>query len=270
MTLGDLAAAYTYGGWYVFPLRAGMKTPATANGFKDATLDRAKIGAYWSRHPEANIGIATGASRLLVVDLDAEEGTCAAALELFHGLGEVPYTYRVTTPRGGEHHYFTLPEGVDVPCSASRVGYHIDIRSTGGYVVAAGSVTPLGAYVEFDAEVAPAPGWLIEACQRRPAPASGHPKTVAVDHLGAYASRALDAEIARVLLAREGVRNHTLNEAAFNLFQLVAGGVLDSVTAFDALYMAARGCGLDAREITNTIESGAEAGSRYPRRPDDG
>lgn len=268
MSLADLAVAYTYGGWHVFPLLPGKKIPATANGFKDATLDREKIRHYWGRQPHANIGIATGPSRLLVVDLDATDGTCAEALALFGDLGDVPYTYRVTTPRGGEHHYFALPEGVEVPCSASRLGYHIDIRSTGGYVVAAGSITHVGAYVEFDAEVAPAPRWLIDACQRRPAGPSDHPKTVAVDHLDAYARRALDAEIARVLLAREGVRNHTLNEAAFNLFQLVAGGLLDSVTAFDALYMAARGSGLDAREINNTIQSGAEAGSRYPRRPD--
>lgn len=268
MSLADLAVAYTYSDWHVFPLRPRAKVPATANGFKDATVDRDKIRRYWARHPDANIGIATGASGLLVVDLDATDGHCAEALDLFKNLGDAPYTYRVTTPRGGEHHYFTVD--CEVPCSASRLGYHIDIRATGGYVVAAGSVTDIGAYVEFDAELAPAPAWLIEACRRRPARPSEDPKAVAVDHLSAYAQRALEAEVARVLLAREGVRNHTLNEAAFNLFQLVAGGVLDSVTAFDALYMAGVRCGLDPREVHNTIRSGAEAGSRYPRRPDDG
>lgn len=270
MNMRTLAVSYVYSAWHVFPLRPYSKVPATANGFKDATMDVERIDSYWRRHPQANIGLATGPSRLLVVDLDAVDGHCTAALDLLRSMGGVPYTYRVTTPRGGEHHYFRLPTGVEVPCSAGRLGKHIDIRSTGGYVVAAGSVTDVGVYTEFDAELATAPAWLIEACQRRRQGPSAEPKPVAVDHLDAYAQRALDAEVRRVLMAPEGTRNHTLNEAAFNLFQLVAGGVLDSVTAFDALYMAGRGCGLDEREIHNTIRSGAEAGSRFPRRPDDG
>ena len=67
-------------GWFVFPLhgiRRGKctcgkrdcdlnagKHPRTAHGFKDATRDAAQIHAWWSRWPDANVGIVTGIVRV--------------------------------------------------------------------------------------------------------------------------------------------------------------------------------------------------------------
>jgi putative DNA primase/helicase len=65
-------------------------------------------------------------------------------------------------------------------------------------------------------------------------------------------------------------RNNALNTAAFNLFQLVAGGGLDENTVRDRLFAAAEACGLVAEDgvasVRATIESGAKAGRAQPRQ----
>lgn len=80
-----------------------------------------------------------------------------------------------------------------------------------------------------------------------------------------WAQRALHAETDAVTQAPEGTRNHTLNRAAFNLGQLIAGGHLQEPTVVDALTTAAHAAGLDPREIHQTIRSGLTGGQQHPR-----
>jgi hypothetical protein len=80
-----------------------------------------------------------------------------------------------------------------------------------------------------------------------------------------YAQAALDDEIGRVLSAVNGTRNHTLNQAAFSLGQLVAGGELAEGEVVDGLTAAARQIGLTDNEIMATIASGLRAGGTTPR-----
>jgi hypothetical protein len=57
-----------------------------AHGVKDATCNRARILAWWTRHPRANIGLATG-YRFDVLDVDGPAGTQAIRmLAATHGL----------------------------------------------------------------------------------------------------------------------------------------------------------------------------------------
>jgi hypothetical protein len=72
----------------------------------------------------------------------------------------------------------------------------------------------------------------------------------------AYAEAALREEATNVANATEGVRNHTLNVAAFNLASLVAAGALDEYTVKDTLASAAASAGLSDVEIRATITSG--------------
>ena len=69
-------------------------------------------------------------------------------------------------------------------------------------------------------------------------------------------------------------RNNALNAAAFNLFQLVAGGGLDENVVRERLFAAAEACGLVAEDgaasVRATIESGAKAGRAQPRQTPDG
>jgi hypothetical protein len=79
-----------------------------------------------------------------------------------------------------------------------------------------------------------------------------------------YVQRALDDECAKVAAATEGVRNDTLNTAAFSLGTLV-GGALDEWLARSRLLDAALKCGLPHDEALRTIESGITSGKQNPR-----
>jgi hypothetical protein len=76
---------------------------------------------------------------------------------------------------------------------------------------------------------------------------------------------ALRDETRLVATAWPGTRNDTLNRAAFSLGQLVAAGLLPSLTVITALAGAAERAGLPADEARSTIQSGMGAGARSPR-----
>ena len=59
----------------------------------------------------------------------------------------------------------------------------------------------------------------------------------------AWAKAALDRECKNIAAAQPGTRNTTLNTAAFNLFQIVAGRGLDEQEVRDRLFEAAVTCG---------------------------
>jgi hypothetical protein len=89
----------------------------------------------------------------------------------------------------------------------------------------------------------------------------------------AYVQAAVRDELAAVAAAPEGVRNDTLNRAAFNLGTLVAAGGLGQREAHDALVAAGIAAGLGEREADATALSGLKAGSKHPRAipaPQDG
>lgn len=75
-----------------------------------------------------------------------------------------------------------------------------------------------------------------------------------------YAAAALADELRIVESAGEGVRNDTLNTAAFNLKSLINAGKLDEDYVIDELTYAARRCGLDESEIEPSIQSGFRGG----------
>lgn len=112
-----------------------------------------------------NVGIATKASGLFVVDEDVLDAFEALCRELGH---PVPQTFRVRTAKGW-HWYFLAPAGV-VLGNASGVlkARGMDVRGgkgNGGYVVAPGSQHHTGhvyAAEDWDAVVAPCPEWLVK------------------------------------------------------------------------------------------------------------
>jgi hypothetical protein len=82
----------------------------------------------------------------------------------------------------------------------------------------------------------------------------------------AYGRQALAAECEAVATEPVGHRNHRLNQAAFAVGQLVAGGEIVEAEAVDALAQAGEACGLSAHEVERTIRSGMGAGMQDPRR----
>ncbi|SEG90991.1 Bifunctional DNA primase/polymerase, N-terminal [Thermomonospora echinospora] len=286
---GLMTAALTHAerGWCVFPLRPGDKRPALrADWERRATAaDKARIRRCWE-HAAYNVGIACGPSGLIVVDLDvpkagerppaewAREPGIWDGADVFATLCErhgqpFPFdTYTVLTGRGGMHLYFTEPAGLELRNSAGRLGWLIDTRARGGYVVAAGSIVAGRVYtVVNDADPAPLPGWLaaLLTASSRPAYGAVRMPEIPQDHAAGYAGSALRGEVQRVLDATPGNRNHTLNQAAFALGQLAAAGMLPEPLVFDCLFAAGQHIGLSARECEATIRSGLMSGARRPR-----
>ncbi|MGI5436467.1 bifunctional DNA primase/polymerase [Streptomyces shenzhenensis] len=266
-------------GWHVFPLRPGGKPPALhgeksctrtgecAGGHRKweqrATTDPDRIRAAWSRAP-FNVGIACGPSGLVVVDLDTPEhkgssdAPCGAAT--FRALCEraghaVPTTYRVRTASGGEHLYFTAPDGVRLSNTAGTVADSVDTRAWGGYVVAAGSITPAGRYEALcGPETASLPVWLQTILQPAPKPPQA-PSTAITGQSRRYADVALASEARNVASAQVGNREAALFRAARALGRFVAWGDLPRHVVEQALQEGGEAAGLPASECRSTLRS---------------
>jgi hypothetical protein len=178
----------------------------------------------------------------------------------------MPATYTVTTPSGGQHLYFRQPSDQQLPNSAGRIGWKIDTRGHGGYVVGAGSTIGQRHYTSTGALPPQAlPDWIAQTltvpdhAEPRDEPAS------VPRHSDAYAMAALTGELDKLLAATEGRRNHALNAAAFALGQLVGADLLDEHATRDELISAAGRIGLPRTEAERTVTSGMTAGARNPR-----
>ncbi|HEY3718418.1 MAG TPA: bifunctional DNA primase/polymerase [Jatrophihabitantaceae bacterium] len=283
----DAALLHAARGWRVFPLRPGDKRPAVKDWEPRATTDPARIERAWSTGA-FNIGIACGPSGLVVVDLDRPKPGQAPpptydqpgvrdggdVLAMLCETSDQPLpvdTYVVRTASGGTHLYYAAPADVVLRNTAGRLGWLIDTRATGGYVVAAGSTVTRHPYTALAPEVdpAPLPGWLAErlADAEPTATADATVPGVSAGSPSAYAAAALRGELDRVLAAVHGTRNHTLNAAAFALGQLVTAGLISRHLAEDALTLAGQAIGLGGRECAATIRSGLDSGERTPRQP---
>ncbi|WP_020673852.1 bifunctional DNA primase/polymerase [Amycolatopsis nigrescens] len=253
-------------GWRVFPLNPGTKIPALHHakncpgtgpcdaghlGWEHrATTDPDRIAATWERAP-FNIGVATGPSGLVVVDCDVLKpgdqipdqwrvmgiGCGAGVLRNLaqrHGDTVTP-TYAVRTPSGGWHLYYRHPGTDDaggLRSTAGTIGWKVDTRAHGGYVVGPGSIIGDRGYELVDEhDPAELPGWLHQALTAKPSPAnSGRAETAAVRR-SAYVTAAVTRECEAVRHAPLGERNHILCRASYALGQLVGAGVLDEHTA---------------------------------------
>lgn len=121
-------------GWPVFPLVPGGKTPATRNGFKDATTSKSVIVQWWQDAPNYNIGLPTG-GLFDCVDVDMPDG--AESWSMLRDSGHMPDIHGwAATPSGGWH-VFVQATGAGNTTAAYP---NVDYRGAGGYVVAPPSV----------------------------------------------------------------------------------------------------------------------------------
>jgi hypothetical protein len=182
-SLRDAALDYIERGWPVLPLhnptttgcscgdsrcqRVG-KHPRIANGYRAATTDRAQIIRWWTKWPDANIGIVVGpACGMVVVDVDGPKGIRA----LFKLLGTKTLPDTLTTLTGriningnrvGAHLYYALPEGLSLKNTNGALGEGLEVK-VNGYVVAPPSRHASGLTYKWrksDALLLPAPDWI--------------------------------------------------------------------------------------------------------------
>lgn len=291
-------------GWHVFPLKPGTKLPALHGrdrcprtdacraghvGWEQrATTDPDRIRRAWTAAPY-NIGIVTGPSGLVIIDLDTpksddvppadwhmpgvQDGQDVFAVLADRAGEPVPVeTLTVATPSGGLHLYYRTPDGVEFRTTAGKLGWKVDTRAYGGYVVAAGSVVDGHRYrVLVDAPVAPLPAWLATLLRPAPLPPTpARPVRVSTGRRSRYVDAAVRMECQKVHTAPDGQRNATLYAAAIALGQLVAGGALSEQDAEGELLTASgRHITVGAfneRQARATIRSGLDKGRNRPRR----
>lgn len=164
MTTYEIAVELIRQGFSVFPLKQDGK-PYTENGFKDAVSNEADLKAIW--RDDALIGVYTGASGIIVLDLDMKVSDNGDVLvDGFTSLDEawldVPETFAYDSRNGlGRHLVYRAPEGMNLP---RQMGYRgmkgVDRCSGQGYVAWMGGVPQPG-------EMAEAPEWLLDEKEAR-------------------------------------------------------------------------------------------------------
>ena len=137
----DIALEHAARGWYVFPCKG--KKPLTLHGFKDASIDPRQIRAWWTKWPDANVAIACGASGIAVFDIDHGLVDFEGFSRLCRAMN-LPKTYTVRTGRRDDYGVQVYFSGVVDDVGDFRVhGCNGQIKSSGGYVMAVGSVHPV-------------------------------------------------------------------------------------------------------------------------------
>ncbi len=188
----DAALNYARRGWPVLPLHTVSdgrcscgrddcgspgKHPRTAHGVKDATTDEGRIRAWWSRWPEANVAVPTGAETFVALDLDRrDDGTDGVEVaKALHGWEPEGPLQR--TGGGGLQALYAHP-GTPV---SSKTGLldGVDVKGDGGYVVVPPSRHASGARYEWveepDCTLPPLPDWVAEAVLKEPSKVESPP-----------------------------------------------------------------------------------------------
>ncbi len=168
----DAALAYAARGWAVLPLRGKLpriRKAAGGRGVHDATTEPDQIKAWWTKWPDANIGVACGEiSGFWCLDIDPRHGGDNSLDDLQETHGALPETIEQETGGGGRHLLFRLNGGA-IKNGANNVARGLDTRSTGGYIVVEPSLhpdtkRPYAWEVDHhpdDIEFADAPAWLL-------------------------------------------------------------------------------------------------------------
>jgi hypothetical protein len=220
----------------VLPLSG--KLPLTRHGKDDATTSATVVTRWWTRWPQANIGVRLP-TKLVVIDVDPRNGGLdgLATLEVKHGV--LPTTLTVWSGRedGGRHLYFWHPGG-----SLTRSGLPagLDVKSSTGYVLVPPSVHPVtGLPYRWELrDVAQLPAWL-QGLMRPPPRCSPSPRRCIGSRLAAF-----------VEALPEGNRNDGLFWAACRAAE---NGQLDTIR--EQLLAAAVTVGLNEECASTTINS---------------
>ena len=149
-TAVNLSAAleHAHAGLPVFPARITRrfktweKAPCIKNWRAEASTDEVQIRVWWREFPHAVPGIELGRAALVVIDPD-RHGKGPDGIEAFAQLcadiGGLPRHPTTNTPQG-HHHIFRQNGGEPIGNSTGSLPPGIDVRGTGGWIVAPGSV----------------------------------------------------------------------------------------------------------------------------------
>lgn len=174
----DAALDYLARGWSVVPVRAREKRPLVAwQPYQQTRPTPAEVRDWFTRWPDANVGIVTGVlSGLVVLDVDPAHGGEQSLARLEREHGPLPVTVEAISGGGGRHLYFAHPGGEVRNRAGLAPG--IDLRGDGGLIVAPPSRHPSGrrytwraGHAPGECGLAPLPRWLLPGAAAR----TGHP-----------------------------------------------------------------------------------------------
>jgi len=113
--------------------------------YKQKMSTEAELRQWWTRWPDAMIGIMTGKiTGICAVDCDS-----AAAYEHIQSMMPDSYaTATAKTPRGGRHLWFKCSNGNMLPV-ATKVFPNTDVRGEGGYIIAPPSINEHGGQYQW-------------------------------------------------------------------------------------------------------------------------
>lgn len=279
----DVALLYANRGWHVFPCHSIKNDRCTCNnydscspgkhpriqkGLLNASIDPDQIKTWWTKWPDANIAIRTGAiSDLVVIDIDPRHDGDNSLDRLEYNNYHLPIARTIKTGSGGRHLYFSHP-GVDVHNDqAGKLGPGLDVRGDGGYVLAPPSIHISGGIYEVSenrTEIPELPKWIISILNPPKPKRIFKPRPTTPSEVPSWANKELAEALDRLWRAPEGMRNNTLNSTAFRLGQMVGLGYLDKIDIENHLISVAQQIGLPEREAAMTINSAVNAGISKP------
>lgn len=158
----ELALDLAEFGFKVFPVNHtedNEKKPHTSHGHLDATQDPNIIMEWWTKWPNAKVGVPAGANNLVIADIDFKNGK-----DGFTSLDErwydVPETFAYDTLTGGRHLIYRAPNDVTLNGQANYRGMEgVDRRGGESWVMWVGGVP--------DSEIVLAPEWLCDVAEVR-------------------------------------------------------------------------------------------------------
>ncbi|MGW6874578.1 bifunctional DNA primase/polymerase [Streptomyces xanthophaeus] len=258
------------------------------HGFHAATTAPGRLKAWWGTQPTMGVGVSCGPARLVVLDVDAHSAAVPDRDRLLPGIAihqevnltglvsgydtlallaayrgqpnpaEDEATLRVRTPSGGLHIWYRTDQS-EVRYRSSTgsspkvaLAWQVDVRATGGYIVAPATRASTGTYVPVgEARLpAPLPAWMAAELERTghvvtdspsrpalPVPRTAARPTTPVVH------RLLDpllAEVRDCAAVPHGASfTEKLNRAAYTTGGLVGAGHLTDSQARELLAAAA-------------------------------
>jgi hypothetical protein len=246
----DSVVGYLARGWSVVALHSVVQGVCTCGTPGCPNPGKHPLYKNWQRIPirdqgvwqhvsarplPTNVGIATGrSSGVFALDFDPKNVIDSRAVRAV--IDALPPTWSQQTGSGGRHWLFLMPADFEPTNSTGRLPKGLDIRGTGGQIVASPSITDKGAYVVLtDVPAAPPPQLLLDLI--RPPAYTPRPPTApgpVTDARGAaYAERAREGLLID-LRNEHATRNEQAYRVACRLHELLNAGWLDYDITYDA------------------------------------